>query len=300
MIPNLKHLKAFLQVAESGSFISGALRSNMSQPSLSRTIRLLEEELGARLFDRDTRGTVLTPAGRELVGVATRIVTQTSTELSAFNRFLSGDQGQINVIALPSLSAGLLPAAMAEFLPRYPDIRFQIREAAAEEVELAVLGGHADFGLSLKPLDEDFFDWTPLLSDQFGLVMREDDPLAAQAVCDWTTLQTRAFISHVTGANTCRYLSVALRSAGINSQALIQCSEIASAGLYVSRGIAIALLPRMCIPLLGHQGLTWRPLGNPVAARKLGAMTRPLTSLSPAVSAFLALLQTRVSDTLPL
>ncbi len=291
MTPSIKHLKAFLDVAESGSFISGALRSNMSQPSLSRTIRLLEEEVGARLFDRDTRGSVLTPAGRELVGVATRLVRQTHAEFARFNRFLSGDRGHITIASLPSLSTLLLPDAIDAFSEAFPDVEFSIREAPAQDVETHVLSGSADIGLSVKPTDDELFEWLPLLTDQFGIVMRDDDPLQYNAVCSWRVLQERHFVSHVTSTNACRYLTSALVAAGVNVAPSIMCSEIASAARFVSRGMGVALLPRLCSPLLGQEGLIWRPLGDPVATRRLGALMRPNDTASEAVSALMRSLQ---------
>lgn len=291
MTPSIKHLKAFLDVAESGSFISGALRSNMSQPSLSRTIRLLEEEVGARLFDRDTRGSVLTPAGRELVGVATRLVRQTQAEFAKFNRFLTGDRGHITIASLPSLSTLLLPDAIDAFSAAYPEVEFSIREAPAQDIETYVLSGSADIGLSVKPADEELFLWQPLLSDQFGIVMRDDDPLMYNAVCSWSILQERQFVSHVTSTNACRYLTSALSAAGVDVAPAIMCSEIASAARFVSRGMGVALLPRLCSPLLGQEGLIWRPLGEPVATRRLGALLRPDASQSEAVNSMVRTLQ---------
>ena len=276
MTPSIKHLRAFLHVAESGSFIAGATRSNMSQPSLSRTIRMLEAELGARLFDRDTRGTVLTPAGRELVGVANRIVSQTQLEIAKFNRYLIGDHGRITLAVLPSLSSLLLPHAIAAFSQIYPNIEFSIREANAEDVETAILSGAAELGLSVKPAEEDLFQWQPLLTDQFGIVVRHDDPLAESAEVTWHVLQSRPFVSHVTSTNSCKYLTAALLSAGVHVTPAISCSEIASAGKFVEHGMGIALLPQLCTPLLsgGTPGtLVWRPLTQPVSARRLAMLT---------------------------
>lgn len=277
MTPSIKHLRAFLHVAESGSFIAGALRSNMSQPSLSRTIRILEAELGTRLFDRDTRGTVLTPAGRELVTVANRIVSQTQAEIAKFNRYLVGDQRRITLAALPSLSSLLLPQAIAAFSKTFPQIEFSLREANAEDIETAILSGAAELGLSVKPAGEELFDWRPLLTDQFGIVVRHDDPLAEASSVSWHVLHNRPFVSHVTSTSACKYLTAALMSAGVHVTPAISCSEIASAGKFVEYGMGIALLPQLCIPLLSCQPgtLVWRPLTQPVSTRRLAILMAP-------------------------
>jgi LysR family carnitine catabolism transcriptional activator len=274
MSPNIKHLKAFLHVAQSGGFILGAIRANMSQPTLSRTIKMLEEDVGTRLFDRDVRGTVLTPAGRELVAVAQRLIERNQVEWAHFQRFLNGEQGRVGIATLPSLSSTLLPGAITRLSATHPDLQFGIDEAAAEEVECSVLKGTADIGLTVKPADEALFEWEPLLTDRFGLVMRTDDPLAQNAACDWQVLARRAFASHVSGTSHCRYQTSALWRAGIQAEPAIRCREIATLAAFVESGFALGLLPQLCMPLIHQPALTWRPLVGPVASRQLGTLLR--------------------------
>src|SRR5882762_8385387 len=102
MNPSLNHpspqqLEAFLRIAEMGSFSKAARRLAVSQPALSRTIRLMEEDLGVRVFDRDTRNVVLTPAGMELKPIAERLTAEWRSAFGELSQFVAGRRGRITV-----------------------------------------------------------------------------------------------------------------------------------------------------------------------------------------------------------
>src|SRR5688572_33127345 len=107
---SLRQLRARSAVARTASFTRAAAELNMSQPALTVQIRSLEAALGLRLLDRNTRRVQLTAIGRELLPVFERVlgdiraVTENARELAA------GDRGTVQVAALPSVCARLLPA----------------------------------------------------------------------------------------------------------------------------------------------------------------------------------------------
>ena len=93
----LQQLQSFAEVAQRCNFREAAAALNVSQPALSRTIRMAEEALGTRLFDRDTRRVQLTPAGRELRPIAQRILAEFHGAFSDLAGFLAGRSGQVAV-----------------------------------------------------------------------------------------------------------------------------------------------------------------------------------------------------------
>jgi molybdenum-dependent DNA-binding transcriptional regulator ModE len=108
-----QQLSGFLQVAATGSFSEAAQMLNISQPALSRTVRNIEEAVGERLFDRDTRNVVLTPAGEALRPIAERLVAEFSDGFSELAQFVAGKRGRITIAALPSVAAVLRFGAVA-------------------------------------------------------------------------------------------------------------------------------------------------------------------------------------------
>ncbi len=105
----LHQLEVFLSVAELRSFTEAGRTLNVSQPALSRTIRQIEDGVGARLFDRDTRNVELTPAGRELAPIARRILGEFEGAFSELAQFVEGRSGRVTVAAScprPSSASG--------------------------------------------------------------------------------------------------------------------------------------------------------------------------------------------------
>ena len=136
--PTPQQLLCFLRVAETGSFSAAARLLAMSQPALSRTIRLLEEQIGVRLFDRDTRNVALTAVGRELRPVAERLTGDHAHAFGAFAQLVAGQRGRITVAALPSLAASVLAPAIATLRAERPDVDVLILDGLSGTVIDAV------------------------------------------------------------------------------------------------------------------------------------------------------------------
>src|SRR4051794_30670086 len=116
-------------VAELGSFSAAARALGVSQPALSRTIRQVEDAIGARLFDRDTRNVVPTYAGAELRPLAERLVVEFGWPYGALARFVTGQTGRLTVAALPSMAAVLLVPAIARCARANPNVELAILDA---------------------------------------------------------------------------------------------------------------------------------------------------------------------------
>src|SRR5262245_38850989 len=116
---NLQQLSAFLTLADVGSFGEAAETLGISQPALSRTIQQIENRLGTKLFDRDTRKLRLTRAGELLEPLARKLIHEYQSAFAAFDDFIAGRQGVVRVAAFPSIATMLLPPTIVRFRERY-------------------------------------------------------------------------------------------------------------------------------------------------------------------------------------
>jgi DNA-binding transcriptional LysR family regulator len=107
---NLRHLEALIAIARAGNFTRAAQALHISQPSLTVQIRQLEEALGVRLLDRNTRSVRLTQIGRELTPVIERLVREVDSVVLNARDLATGNRGLVTVAALPSISATILAA----------------------------------------------------------------------------------------------------------------------------------------------------------------------------------------------
>ena len=144
---SVRQMRAFLHVARIGNFTRAAEQAHMTQAGLSTLVREMERQLGCRLFDRTTRMVVLTAAGRRLLPVVERVL----TELDDVTAHLGaeGDQARqtLRIAATPLVSSNLLPQVFGRFRASHPAIQLKLFDADLRDVEAMVAGGEADLGL---------------------------------------------------------------------------------------------------------------------------------------------------------
>lgn len=142
-----RQLHAFLEIARLQSFAKAAELIAMSASGISMLVKEMEEQVGARLFDRTTRSVTLTEAGRLLQPVARR----TLDDLRALGAEIGGSEAamrsRLDVAATPMVSATLLPSVVCGFAATHPQVRVQLADVDVDAVRRKVLDGEADMGL---------------------------------------------------------------------------------------------------------------------------------------------------------
>lgn len=175
----LRALDQFLTVAEHGSFTAAAVALNLSQPAVTKSIRRLEDEVGARLFERLPRGVALTTYGRSLARHARLIGNQLRQADAELEALKGGSSGQIRVGAGPSWMSQLLPKAIGRLLARAPGVRIQVMEGFDDSLKEALRQGDLDLvvvALQEGP-DEAGLVTRPLVDDTLMVVARAAHPL---------------------------------------------------------------------------------------------------------------------------
>jgi LysR family transcriptional regulator, carnitine catabolism transcriptional activator len=292
----LSRLSAFAEVAAALSFNVAARRLNVSQPALTRTIQLLEEDLGARLFDRDSRNVQLTPAGKEILPIVLRLLRDVEVAANEMTSYLKGTRGVIRVASIPSLAGALLPLAIRAFRRDYPDVRLHLDDALSEAVAQKVASGEADFGVTTLRSPDPRLTYRPLLQEPVGLVCRRDDPLAQRERLTWADLQPRPFIAMAPNTSLRNITDAAFLQTGLAVEPLFGCSIVASVCRLVVAGLGITALPRLSVLQLDGGDLVWLPLEGPSMTRESGVITRTGYSLAPSVVEFLRILDRTFED----
>lgn len=168
---DLRQLEYFVAVTEQGSFSRAAASLNLAQPSVSRQVALLEEELGQRLLERTGRGVTPTPAGHALLAHARVMLNAASQALSDLKEMHAEPVGRV-VVGLPNrVAMGLSVALMKEFRQRFPNALLSIVEGLSLSLREGMIAGRIDLGLLFDPAP------TPLLS--YEQIMRERMMLVA-------------------------------------------------------------------------------------------------------------------------
>ena len=289
---DLGDLRAFIAVAELASFRAAAETIHLSQPALSRRIDKLEDALGVRLFDRDTRNVELTAVGRDFARKARTLLDDLDAILLGVREVAANRWGQVTLACIPSTVHYFLRAVLRQYHERFPRIRVRILDESANEVLSAVVHGEAELGLNMIGSDEPTIDFEPLLSEPFVAACHRDHPLARQRTVTWAELGRYDFMTVDKASGNRLVLDLALASKRERPQACFESRHVSTLVGFVESGLGVAAVPRLSMPRKGHPLLVSVPIVDPEVTRTVGLIKRRGRSLSPAAEHLYEMLRT--------
>lgn len=300
MQPSIRQLKAFVAIAEHGSFVEASERLHLSQPALSIAIRKLEESVGGVLFNRSPRGVQLTPEGRFFLPTARRLIGDWEDALGDLGELFNKQRGKVTLAALPTLAAGFLPAVLADYRRQYPNIAISVHDVLASQVDELVSDRRADIGFSVCPSRTEATHFEPLVDDHFVAVCPHGHPLLARDKVRWEELLGYPIIAVSRLSSTREAIEGVLKTLEKEMDLMCEVSQIGTAGRMVAAGLGVAALPSLSFRQISSEGVEWRPLTAPHVPRTLGIITPSRTPLSAAARAMLEVVRQHAALMTPL
>ncbi len=171
-------LKAFLMVAETGTFSRAAIRLDTTQPILSRKVKMLEEELGADLFHRTGRGVVLSEAGKMLEQYARGILDTAVSARAAIQALGASPVGHVTIGLPSSIGTVLSVELVQEFRLVFPNVSLKVMEGYSGHVLEWLTAGRLDIAVlyDSPALRSNTIDTDPILTDELFLIGSPQDP----------------------------------------------------------------------------------------------------------------------------
>ncbi|MET8141761.1 LysR substrate-binding domain-containing protein [Sphaerisporangium sp. NPDC005288] len=260
----VRHLRYFTVVADELHFGNAAVRLGMAQPPLSQRIKRLEDELGVRLFDRSSRQVRLTEAGRLLLAEARDIVERVDA-IPALLARATGGGATLRVGVPPDLGGSAIAALLAGFREAHPEVRLGLIEMGTADQVGALTDGALDGGVVRHPVSAPGLRFGPVLVQHPGVLLAEDDPLAAFSSVHLADLAPRHLVLFPRESEPGLHeetLSECRRHGYVPGEVHIGRHPQFTLGLVMS-GTAVAFGPRA-----EQAGVAWRPLlGAPLAWR---------------------------------
>lgn len=173
-----RSLACFIAVAEQKHFRRAAQLLNMTQPTLSQRIRMLEQEIGVALFERDRRHVELTASGRAFIEPARAALASLTLAIRQARAALRGEVGQLRLGFTVIASYSAVPAAVREFRTAYPDVRVELVERNSPALEVALLTGEIDLAILHPPLASGQLGTSSLPAERLMLALPADHHLA--------------------------------------------------------------------------------------------------------------------------
>lgn len=192
----LRVLRYYLTVAREENITRAAEVLHITQPTLSRQMAELEEELDTRLFERTNRKVSLTEAGMLLRRRAEEIV---SLADKTEQEFRSGGEDLTGLVSIGSgvtaAASDALPELLSAYAEKYPQVRFELRTGTAAIIKDQLDKGLLDIGILMEPIEVEKYDFLRLpKKDVWGILMPEDDPLAQKETITPADLGSRPLI----------------------------------------------------------------------------------------------------------
>ncbi|RLV54628.1 LysR family transcriptional regulator [Aeromicrobium phragmitis] len=284
----LQQLTYFVAVAEARHFTRAADITGVSQPTLSKQIRSLENSLGTPLFVRTRSGVDLTPAGEALLPHARRIVIDVANAERSVHEVANLRRGRVKLGATPSVIDGLLPDVLRDFRRDYPEIELEIHEAGSRVLTDQLLAGRLDIAVLIVPLATRSPDIETHLVFRERLVLASppDDPrperISVAELCDLPLVMFRE------GYDLRDVTVRACARAGFEPRFAVEGGEMGAVLRFVEAGLGHAVVPEIVMASRGDLHRSW--IEDPPLAREVAVAHRDVGSLPLAARAFRDLL----------
>ncbi len=267
----LRHLRYFVAVAEELNFTRAAEKLRLAQPSLTRQIHNLEDELGVRLLDRTRNQVSLTEEGKSFLVDARRLVALSVESITSVQRFSRGGPVELNVGYPFKFNFDLLPATLAAFYQACPEIAVnlldmppaeQLHALEARKIDLGFIGLRPSAGKHLTTLT-----WKRVARHDVVVVLPEKHPLASKRKIRMMDLKPLFFVvmSEQTHPGAREWLSGLCEQAGFKPRILQDVSLESGIMTFVAEGLGVTL-GREQMKNLPHPGVAFRPLAEATRA----------------------------------
>ena len=276
-------LRLFRAAAEERSLAQAAEREGIALSAASRRITEMEARLGTALLHRHDRGVTPTAAGEVLLahlGALFDLLDRIGADMDGFAR---GTRGTVRLHANMSAVSGMLPEALAGFLPAYPGIRLLLEERYTADILHAVATGLADVGLLSGTVEAPGLHLRPWRSDRLVVVLPHGHMLCARPALRFAELDGVPFVAQTPETALQRlYLNHAAAS-GITLAERVRVSSFDGVRRMVEAGLGVAILPASAAtPYAGPLRIETRTLLDDLAEHPLVLCTRDPGTLSAA------------------
>lgn len=261
---DILHLTYFTEVARQKSFTKASKCLHVTQPSISKVIKTLENELDVILLIRSGKQVELTDAGQALLQQAQTVLTSMDNLTTRLADIVGLKKGHLVIGLPPMIGARFFPHVIGEFKRIYPDIEIKLLEVGSKQVESNIEDGTLDLGVVALPLNSDIFEIFSFIHESLHIVLYPGHPLAAQSQLTLKDLRTESFILYHNDFSLNDLIISKCEEQGFTPHIVCQSSQWDFIAEMVLAKLGIALLPETICHELERQRYHIIPLVDPV------------------------------------
>ncbi|MDX2163383.1 MAG: transcriptional regulator CynR [bacterium] len=285
----LRQLRYLCAVARENHFTRAAETLFVTQSALSQQIQSLEQEVGVSLLDRSKRGVRLTAAGEVLVHHAQRVLHELELARVALDDLQGLQRGDLTIGVVQTVNAYMMPALVAAFAAKHPNIRLHIEELPADEIERRLEEGTLQLGISFMPAAHPQIGGEPLFAERLALIVPLNHPLAHYDTIGIAALHEMPMIMLTRTFCTRRLWEESARMAAAQPKVVLEMNTVSSILSAVSRTNLPAILPQLVLSEQDTLALRSIELRDPTPSRQVGLLWHKDYVLCSATRAFMTM-----------
>ena len=240
----IRQLRAFVAIAESGTFTAGALKVHVTQAAISMQIRQLENEVGARVFVRAPRHVILTEAGEHLLQRARQILREHDAAVDEIAELAGAERGRLRIgSASAMILTDQLPKILKELRKQHPAAEIAVASGTSESLVDQILAGELDIAFVSLPVDVRGIQTERLSEDQLVAIASPRHKLAKQRTISAYTLAGEKLILGERGGNTRRLIDQFFAQAGVTLRVAMELSRQAAIRRMVEEDMGVGIVP---------------------------------------------------------
>ncbi|HEY6229920.1 MAG TPA: LysR family transcriptional regulator, partial [Pyrinomonadaceae bacterium] len=294
----IRQLRAFIAIAELGTFTAGAQRVHVTQAAISMQIRQLEHELGAKLFIRAPRRVMLTEAGEQLLHRARQILRDHDAAIDEIAELAGAERGRLRIgSASAMVTTDVLPVLLKELRRQHAGADVTVSSGTSEALVQQILGGELDLAFVSLPVEARGINTERLSQDQLVAIASPRHRLAKQRTISAYSLAGEKLILGERGGNTRRLIDQFFAQAGVTLQVSMELSRQAAIRRMVEEDMGVGIVPLQTVTEAVQQGrlVRWWIEGAQINW-ELGVARLTGGYESPIVQTFIRLARAHFSD----
>jgi DNA-binding transcriptional LysR family regulator len=277
----MHQVRYFLAVSDELNFTRAAEKCHVAQPSLTRAIKQLEDELGGRLFHRDQSGTVLTELGHAMRPYLAEVARQSAQAKDAAAAYVSLKHTPLKLGVMCTIGPSNLVGLISGLQDEQPDIELQIADSDAKTLYQRLIGGELEAAICCLPETvDDRLHLMPLFREQFMIALAKRHRLANRNAVRAADLNGERYLNRA----NCEYANIArdvFTEAGTKVQRVYRSERDDWILAMVEAGLGFGFMPQHCIP--DRADIVVRPLIEPEIWREISLVTVRGRPHSPAL-----------------
>ena len=278
-------IQAFVAIADLRSFTMAARRLGISQPALSTTLRALEQELGLRLIERDTRRVALAPAGQQLLPAARRLIEERLRAEAETLALLRSHAGVVRIATLSALLERFLAAELRQLQPALGGITLSLLVLPAGDPLERLKQGDCDIAVGYLGNPPTGLQIASIGTVEVQALLPAAHPLANQPSITWRQLQSEPLVVLADRGSYGATVERILSESGLQFTVSQTCQDFAAMAGLVLAGLGIAVSTSHVAQMLVADGLVARPMIEPDTRRPVVVAAQPSPTLGAGAQA---------------